>query len=56
MRLALLGAAATAFQVLLSRAFLAAFGGNEAVLAALRGRRDPKARVGIEVLLEVGEA
>ncbi len=36
-RLALLGAAATAFQTLVSRAFLAAFGGNEAVLAALLG-------------------
>lgn len=36
-RLALLGAAAAAFQTLVSRAFLAAFGGNEAVLAALLG-------------------
>lgn len=36
-RLFLLGAAATAAQALLARAFLAAFGGNEAVLAALFG-------------------
>jgi len=36
-RLFLAGAAATAVQTLLARAFLAAFGGNEAVLAALLG-------------------
>lgn len=37
LRLFLLGAAATAVQALLARSFLAAFGGNEAVLAALFG-------------------
>lgn len=36
-RLFLLGASATGAQALLARAFLAAFGGNEAVLAALLG-------------------
>ncbi|HSN14182.1 MAG TPA: hypothetical protein VLT61_06085, partial [Anaeromyxobacteraceae bacterium] len=36
-RLLLLGAATTAVQSLLARAFLAAFGGDEAVLAGLLG-------------------
>src|SRR5512140_2708596 len=37
LRLALLGACAAAFQTLFAREYLAAFGGNEAVLASLLG-------------------